>query len=69
MSGGPEFYQTHAGRKFFEGTLPTLCRGIEKLVSVIERHNELKEIEIGLKPDTRIREIAEEFLSDSQKQD
>ena len=37
MSGGPEFFQTHIGRRFYEGTLPQLVTQIGRLADGVER--------------------------------
>jgi hypothetical protein len=46
---GPEFFQTRMGQTFFEGTMPRMSDRIERLAKAIEKQNELKEIELGLK--------------------
>ena len=46
---GPEFFQTRMGHTFIEGTMPRLSDRIERLAKAMERANELKEIELGLK--------------------
>jgi len=47
---GPEFFQTRMGQSFYEGTMPRLAKAVDRFASALERQNELKEIEMGLKP-------------------
>lgn len=32
---GPQFYQTHMGQSFFEGTVPRLCRAVERVADAL----------------------------------
>ena len=42
----PEFWQTEAGHRFFEGTLPRLTDTLKLLSDQIKRANDLKEHEL-----------------------
>jgi hypothetical protein len=47
---GPEFFQTRMGQAFYEGTMPRLAKAVDRYASALERQNELKEFEMGIKP-------------------
>ena len=38
---GPEFFQTRMGAQFFQGTLPSLVRSIDKLTEKLDAANQL----------------------------
>lgn len=40
-----EFHLSQYGKRFFEGQLPKLIKGIERLAAALEKQNELKEEE------------------------
>ncbi|NVJ27519.1 hypothetical protein HUW62_40535 [Myxococcus sp. AM011] len=37
MSGGPAFFQTQMGHRFYEGTMPQLVRELRRLNDSLER--------------------------------
>ena len=59
---GLQFHETIMGRRFIEGTVPTLTRNIEKLVTLLESQKK-KEYCIGIiDPDRNAEETIQEEL-------
>jgi hypothetical protein len=46
MNGGPEFFQTRMGQKYYDYQLPQQIQAMNRLAAAIEKQNELKEKEI-----------------------
>ena len=58
-----DFYQSVGGRRFVDGTVPRLIDAMEKLAKAVNRQNELKEIELGMRPALDVKAVAKEFQS------
>ena len=54
------FYQTNAGRKFFEGHVPCIAASLKKIAKEMEEANQLKKIEMGIVP--KLTDVAKEFM-------
>jgi len=61
-----EFFKTRMGHTFIEGTVPRLIESISRLAKAMERSNELKEIEVGEVP---MSKVAKEFTSGEGEQE
>ena len=44
-----DFYKTGGGRKLFDSTLPEIGRQLKRVADQLERANNLKEKELGIK--------------------
>jgi hypothetical protein len=44
-----DFYKTGGGRKLFDSTLPEIGRQLKRVADQLERANDLKEKELGIK--------------------
>jgi len=56
-----DFYNCRGGRQFIDGTVPRAIEAMNRLAKATERQNELKEIEMGLRPAVNVKEVAKEF--------
>ena len=56
-----DFYMSIGGRRFIDGTVPNLVKAMERLAKAMERQNELKEIELGVRPVLDVKAVAQEF--------
>ena len=61
---GPQFHETIRGRTFYESTMPTIARELKRVADALEKQNELKEKELGLKD---VADLAKEFVSEEGK--
>ena len=43
-----EFFMTHMGRRFIEGTMPGMAKQLERIADAMEKSNELKEQELKI---------------------
>lgn len=60
---GIQFHETVMGRRFIEGTVPTLTRNIEKLTALLEESQKTREYCIGIiDPDRNAEESIQEEL-------
>ena len=55
-----DFYKTGGGRKLFDSTLPAIGRQLKRVADQLERANDLKEKELGLKMDGDPQQSAEQ---------
>ncbi|MFT7653905.1 MAG: hypothetical protein ACI9UU_003019 [Candidatus Azotimanducaceae bacterium] len=39
---GPQFFETRAGREFYQGTMPALLRELQRLNELLAAHLELR---------------------------
>jgi hypothetical protein len=39
---GPQFFETRAGREFYQGTIPALVRELQRLNELLEAHLQLR---------------------------
>lgn len=56
-----DFYRSMGGRQFVDGTVPRLATAMDRLAKATERQNELKEIEMGIRPAVDVKAMAREF--------
>jgi superfamily II RNA helicase len=49
----PDFWQTRAGMKFTEGTMPRIASALEDIVKELKRANNLKEKELKCQAETK----------------
>jgi len=55
-----DFYKTGGGRKLFDSTLPAIGRQLKRVADQLERANNLKEKELGIKKDGAPHQMADE---------
>lgn len=58
-----DFYRSVGGRQFVDGTVPRAIEAMNRLAKAVERQNELKEVELGLRPALDVKAVAKEFQS------
>ena len=49
-----DFYKTGGGRKLFDSTLPEIGRQLKRVADQLERANDLKEKELGIKKQSTV---------------
>ena len=65
---GPEFFQTHMGRKFYEADVPRIAKSLESIAASLEKlANPVQEVELPA-PDS-LSDLASEFKSQAMSQD
>lgn len=43
----PEFFQTVMGRKFYEGTAPSIAKQLERIADALEESNRIERVKLG----------------------
>ena len=44
----PEFYQTHMGQKFYNGTMSSIAVSLETIASILQKPNQMTETELNV---------------------
>ena len=56
---GPKFHETQMGRAFYEGTMPKICKALERIANALEENREIREKE----ETQRVRDLEDEYES------